>query len=166
VTADDLLARLRAVGDRLRRHARTPAPSGLTAPDAPSGERWDWGQVWAHLAEFIPYWLGQVRMALAADESAPTPFGRVKSDPDRVAAIERDRHRSVAELMDRLEGQLRDLGRSIESLSPKEWTRQVAHSTLGVMDMYSVFDEFLVGHLEQHAAQLDELAGITGEAGA
>jgi hypothetical protein len=163
VTTDDLLARLYAVADRLRTHARTPAPSGLTPPDPPTGERWDWGQVWAHLAEFIPYWMGQVRLALAAEEDPPMSFGRVKSDPDRVAAIERDRHRPVPELMDRLEGHLKDLVRSIESLSTEEWARRVAHPTLGVMDMHRVFDEFLVGHLEQHADQLDHLAGISSE---
>jgi hypothetical protein len=160
VTAPDLIARVHAVGDRLRAHARTSAPAGLTEPDAPSGERWDWGQVWAHLAEFIPYWMGQVRLALQAEGDPPTPFGRVKTDPDRVGAIERDRHRPVAELMDRLEGQLRELEQLIASLSPEQWGRRVAHSTLGIMDMGTAVDEFLVGHLEQHADQLDGLAGV------
>lgn len=166
MSTDVLLARLDAVGERLRTHASSPTPPGLTAPDPPTGERWDWGQVWAHLAEFIPYWRGQVRVALDAEENAPMPFGRVKSDPGRVAAIERDRHRPVAELMDRLERQLAELRRSIDSLSADQWSRRVSHSTLGVMDLATVFDEFLVGHLEQHAAQLDQLAGITREAGA
>jgi hypothetical protein len=163
VTTGDLLARLNAVAGRLRMHARSPAPSGLTAPDPPTGERWEWGQVWAHLAEFIPYWMGQVRLALAADEDPPLSFGRVKSDPDRVAAIERGRNRPVPELMDRLEAQLRELEQLIATLSPEEWVRLVAHPTLGIMDMHRGFDEFLVGHLEQHADQLDRLAGITPE---
>jgi hypothetical protein len=33
------------------------------------------------------------------------------------------------------------------------------HQTLGVVNMPHLVDEFLVGHLEQHAAQLDGLAG-------
>jgi hypothetical protein len=160
VTSGDLLVRLHAVGERLRTLARAPVPAGLTAADVPSGERWDWGQVWAHLAEFVPYWMGQVRMALDVEEDAPVPFGRVKSDPGRVAAIERDRHRPVAELMERLEGQLQELEDMIGSLSPEEWDRRVAHSTLGDMDMHSAFDEFLVGHLEQHADQLDGLTRV------
>jgi hypothetical protein len=165
VNADDLLARVDAVRARLREHGqRSPSP-GLTAPDHPTGERWDWGQVWAHLAEFIPYWMHQVRLALGAEEHPPRAFGRVKSDPQRVGAIERDRHRQAAELMDRLESQLVELDRMIESLSPKDWARRVSHSTLGEMDLREAVDEFLVGHLEQHADQLDELAGITGPAG-
>jgi hypothetical protein len=165
VNAGDLLARVGAVRARLREHARRPPSPGLTAPDPPSGERWDWGQVWAHLAEFIPYWMDQVRLALGAAGEAPMAFGRVKSDPERVAAIERDRHRPVAELMERLEGQLDDLDRMIESVSPKALSGKVAHSTLGVMDLREAVDEFLVGHLEQHADQLDELAGLTRQAG-
>ena len=42
---DDVLARLEA-------HAAGAAPAGLTEPDAGGTERWDAGQVWAHLAEF------------------------------------------------------------------------------------------------------------------
>jgi DinB superfamily len=161
--AATLLVRLEAVAGRLRRHAESAAPGGLTAPDPPTGERWDWGQVWAHLAEFLPYWMGQVRMALAASPEEQVPFGRTKADPERIAAIERDRHVPVRELIDRLEGQMDDLRALVGSLSAEDWSRSVSHSTLGLMDMERVFDEFLVGHLEQHAAQLDEL---TGEASA
>jgi hypothetical protein len=157
-----LRARLDRVAERLRRHAGSPTPEGLTAPDPPTGERWEWGQVWAHLGEFIPYWMDQVRMALEADPDVPPPFGRVKSDPGRIAAIERDRNRAAAELMDRLEGQMGELRAMIDGLSDEEWARRVAHPTLGVMGMPRVFDEFLVGHLEQHA---DQLEGLTGEVG-
>src|SRR5919198_752694 len=76
----------------------------LTSPDPPTGERWEWGQVWAHLSEFCPYWMGQVRLVLESPQSEdPMPFGRVKSDPARVAAIEADRGRPPAELMNLLE---------------------------------------------------------------
>jgi hypothetical protein len=154
-----LLGRLEVVAGRLRRHAESAAPGGLTAPDPPTGERWDWGQVWAHLAEFLPYWMGQVRMALAASPEEQVPFGRTKADPERIAAIERDRRVPVPQLLDRLERQMEDLRAMIESLTSVDWGRQVTHETLGIMDMPLVFDEFLVGHLEQHAAQLDELTG-------
>jgi hypothetical protein len=165
VTAPDFLRRLDAVHGRLRRHAELPPQPGLTAPDPPSGERWDWGQVWAHLAEFIPYWTDQVRLALAWKRGAPMAFGRVKSDPERVAAIERDRRRPVAELRARLDGHISDLRSMIETLPPEGWTLRVAHPTLGTMDMREVFEEFLVGHLEQHAAQLDGLTGDSGGRG-
>jgi hypothetical protein len=31
------------------------------------------------------------------------------------------------------------------------------------MEMPAIFREFLIGHLEAHAAQLDGLAGVEGE---
>jgi len=115
--------------------------------------------VWAHLGEFVPYWVGQVRAALATPASEVPPFGRVKSDPGRVGAIEADRGRPPQELFDRLRGQLVDLRVLFREMSPWDWARKVKHSTMGEMDMPKVADEFLVGHLEQHAAQLDGLAG-------
>jgi hypothetical protein len=92
---DELIGRLRSVERRLVEHAEAEdrgLPAGLTAPDPGGEERWEAGQVWAHVAEFPAYWLGQVRRVLAGGPD-PVPFGRVKTDPDRLAAIERDRRR-------------------------------------------------------------------------
>lgn len=155
--AEDLLARVDAVQARLERHAVSPPPAGLTDPDPPTGERWDWGQVWAHLGEFVPYWSAQVRVIVETEGQDPVPFGRTKKDPARVAAIEADRYRQPSELMSRLTGQLDELRALIRRLRAEDWRRRGAHSTLGVMDMPAVFREFLVGHLEAHAAQLDGL---------
>jgi hypothetical protein len=135
---------------------------GLTEPDPPSGERWDWGQVWAHLAEFVPYWCGEVRLIVRAGGTEPVPMGRVKTDPARVAAIEADRHRPPQELMVRLTGHLDDLRALMGSLTPEDWERRGLHSTLGIMTMSVIFEEFLVGHLEGHADQLD---GVRSQAG-
>jgi hypothetical protein len=154
---DELLARLDVVQARLDQHAASEPASGLTDPDHPTGERWDWGQVWAHLGEFVPYWSGEVRLIVGADGGAPVPFGRVKSDPARIAAIEADRHRPPGELMAHLAEHLHELRGLIRELRPADWERQGLHPTLGVMDMPAVFDDFLVGHLESHAAQLDGL---------
>lgn len=154
-----LLERLGAVLERLERLAVVEKPPGLTEPDPDTGERWEWGHVWAHLAEFIPYWLGEVHRILAAPpEEGPVAFGRVKTDPGRVAAIERDRGQPVAELADRMAGQVVELRRMIEELSPEAWRRRGLHQTLGEMDLPGIFEMFLVGHLEDHAAQLDALA--------
>lgn len=162
MSVDGLIARLGAVEQRLRDLAGMATPEGLTDPDPPTGERWDWGQVWAHLAEFVPYWLEQVRLALAWKGDQPIPFGRVKSDPGRVGAIERDRDRPVAELMDRLSGHVGELRAEIRNMPAEEWKRSVAHPTMGIMDLARVFDEFLVGHLEQHADQLESLPTRAG----
>jgi hypothetical protein len=155
--SENYLARLDAVQARLETHAASAAASGLTEPDPPSGERWDWGQVWAHSAEFVPYWIGQIRLIMQAEGTEPVPMGRVKMDAARVSAIEADRHRPPEELMTRLTGQLEELRALIREMDPEDWERRGLHSTLGVITMPEVFEEFLIGHLEGHADQLDGL---------
>ena len=157
--AEALLERLEAVRAHLERLAGEQRPAGaLTEADEPSGERWEWGQVWAHTAEFPAYWMARLREVLARpDTGEPPPFGRTSSDPDRIGAIERDRSTPVAQLLIGLRGDLDDLRDLLAELSAKDWERSVRHPTLGVLDMPRVFEEFLVGHLEGHARQLDGL---------
>ncbi len=155
----DFLRRLDVVEGRLALHAGDDlAHHGRTDADPGTGEQWQWGQVWAHLAEFIPYWLSQARAVIASYRSEPVPFGRVKSNPERIAAIERDRGVPVAELWSRLKGQIAELRELLRELPAGDWAARGVHQTLGVMDMAHLVDEFLIGHLEQHAAQLDGLA--------
>jgi hypothetical protein len=160
--ADELTLRLQYVVVRLEERAGAPPAPGLTEPDQPSGEQWEWGQVWAHLVEFIPYWIGQIAIVVAADGSEPVPFGRTRTDPGRIAAIERDRGRPAPEIWAQMRGQLADLWNLIDHLPEEAWAKRGFHPTLGVMDMPRIFDEFLVGHLEQHAAQLDGLVAGAG----
>ncbi len=154
-----LIARVDAVARRLEQLAPLPAPAGLTEPDQPSGERWEWGQVWAHVAEFPEYWLDQIEAAFATPGEGSVPFGRTRADPDRVAAIERDRRTPPADLMARIEPQLAQLRGAIIGFTPEQWSgRRFAHPTLGDLDLSAVMEDFLVGHLEAHADQLDGLA--------
>jgi len=154
---DAFVTRLEYVAMRLQQHAAAQPSSGLTDPDEPSGEQWEWGQVWAHLAEFVPYWISQMRLIVEASGGGPVPFGRTKTDPERVDAIARDRNRPAAELWSRLQGQLGDLRKFLEELPAEAWTKRGEHPTLGAMDLPRIVDAFLVGHLEDHATQLDGL---------
>lgn len=156
----DFLERLSAVEKRLDERAAAGAVGGLTDPDEKTGEQWEAGQVWAHLAEFLPFWIAQARNVLNAWTGPdPIPFGRVKTDPERVAAVERDRATDIAELHARLTdgiGRTRDF---IASVPDSAWNRVLgAHQTLGVMPLTKIVDEFMVGHLEEHATQLDSLS--------
>jgi len=157
-SAAEFLARLDAVERRLATHATLQPPDGLTDPDPGSGEQWDAGQVWAHLAEFIPYWMDEIRMLLSAREAVPASFGRVKSDPNRIAAIERARHEPPAVLMGQLRAAIVDLRDLLNTLGSQDWSAHGRHPTLGIMNVERIVDEFLVEHLEQHAAQLDNLS--------
>jgi hypothetical protein len=158
--SDGFLARLDAVEQRLAQHAAHDAAAHAdrrTDADPGTGEQWEWGQVWAHLAEFIPYWVDQARLVIDSYDGEPVPFGRVKSNPERVAAIERDRRTSVESLWQRTRTDVGDLRAFLRELPDAAWAARGQHQTLGVMPLPHIVDEFMVGHLEQHAAQLDGL---------
>jgi len=152
--APGFAARVDAVVMRLDGHARRRA-AGLTAADPRTGERWDQGQVWAHLAEFIPYWIVEVGTILAADE--PPGFGRTAADRHRLGEIERRRQEAPAALMRTVRQESMALRDLLLRLEPDAWERRGIHPTLGPMTVTQIVEDFLVGHLEQHAAQLDGL---------
>jgi hypothetical protein len=150
--------RLDAVRERLGALAKRDAPRGaLTAPDPPTGERWEAGQVWAHLAEFIPYWLGEMDLVIEGSATDAVAFGRTKTDPGRIAAVERDRRTDRALLWDRTADDIARLRAFLLGLSASEWEARGLHPTRGEMNVPAILDEFLVGHLEQHAVQLESL---------
>ena len=155
-TIDGLIERLERAEKRLAAHAAAP-PDGLTDPDPRTGEQWDAGQAWAHLAEFVPYWRGQVERVLEPGAIRPVSFGRVVTDPGRLAAIEGGRHEPPAEQMARLRDALADLRRYLGTLSPDDLAVEGTHPTLGAMAVGTIVERFLCAHLEDHADQLDRL---------
>ena len=155
-----LIARMADVERRLAEHAAGPIPAGLSEPDPGGEERWEAGQVWAHLAEFPSYWMNQIRAILAKRDSGvpePIPFGRVKTDPGRVGAIERDRHESPAALMRRVRDSLAWVGEELRAMPDDAWEARGRHPTLGEMTVRPIAERFIVTHLEEHADQLDSL---------
>ena len=154
---DELIARLADAERRLGEHASRPLPPGLTEPDPGGEERWEAGQVWAHLAEFPAYWLAQAQRVVALPTNEPVPFGRVKTDAERVAAIERDRHTDPAALLDRVRAQLAEVTAAARSLPPEAWALRGIHPVRGEMTVEQIIERFIVGHLEEHADQLDGL---------
>jgi hypothetical protein len=151
---------LTLVEARLRGHARAGLPGGLTEPDPGGEERWDAGQVWAHLAEFVPFWQEQVRRIVDGYRGAAVPFGRTKEDPQRNEVIERDRNVPVDVLLRRITDQIGDFGGFLDGLPADAWKARGLHSRLGEMTMPQIMERFLVGHLEEHADQLDRLAEL------
>ncbi len=84
------------------------------------------------------YWIEQARKVIDAHSPDTVPFGRVKSDAGRIAAIERDRTDS-------------------QERTAADWLARGQHQARGVMDLAGIVDEFMVGHLEEHADQLHDL---------
>ena len=157
---DTLIARLGAAEARLAAHAAAERP-GLTRADIATGERWEAGQVWAHLAEFPGFWIGQVRALLAArvaGEPEPIPFGRTRTDPGRLAAIEARRRDDPLALLRDVDARIAAAASLCRSLTREDWQTCGLHPVIGAMSVATIVERFLVAHLEEHAAQLDELA--------
>lgn len=155
----ELLERLDAVEERLAARASLDVRAdALTDAEPGSGERWDAGQVWAHLAEFVPYWIDQLSAVAAAGTEDAIAFGRTRTDPGRIGAIARDRDQPLQVLWSDTHSDIEHLRRFIETLDEGAWSARGLHPTLGVMSMDRMLEQFLVGHLEEHADQLDLIA--------
>ena len=157
--AEGFLERLEVARAHVERLAEATPPAGaLTDADEPTGEQWEWGQVWGHIAEFPAYWTARLREVFAQPASAdPVPFGRSRTDPVRLAAIEEGRGLSADQVIVPLRGDLDDVRDLLADMSAADWERHVHHQVLGEMDMPRALEVFLVGHLEEHAAQLEGL---------
>lgn len=134
----------------------------------PLGERFgtepeaSWGpaETLAHVAEMLPFWLGEVERILdGAAAGEPVPFGRVADDPLRLGVIERDRSLPPRELFGRVEtGASRVLSRLAE-LDEAEGGRRGLHPRLGEMTVAEILERFVVDHADEHVRQLDAALG-------
>lgn len=154
----DFLGRLEAIEARIAEHARREAPDGLTDPDPDTDERWEAAQVWAHMAEFVGYWHEQMETVVADYDGRPVPFGRVKTDPGRIAAIEVGRREPLPVLVGRVRASIAELRAFLGRLTAPEWGAVGQHQTKGDMDVEAMVGDFIVRHLEEHLDQLDGLA--------
>lgn len=155
-----LVARMQTAEARLAAHAAAERP-GLTRADEATGERWERGQVFAHLAEFPTYWVGQIRAILAArqaGEPEPIPFGRMKTDPGRLGPIEARREEDPMGLLRDVDAGISAASGLCRSMTADDWQTCGLHPRLGSMTVAQIVATFLVDHLEEHATQLDELA--------
>lgn len=153
---DGYRRRLRASLELLR--SLPVAGRGSPGPaDPETGESWDRGNVLAHTAELVPFWCAQVRQLLAG----ATVFGRGESGSAlRREAIDDWSGRDEPELRRGIETGVEDLLRLLDELGPGDLDRRVTYrapSGEREVDLRFPIDELLVGHLEAHLRQLQEL---------
>jgi hypothetical protein len=118
----------------------------------------DWGpkEVLAHVAEMVPYWLGQIEALLAARADG-APFGRVATDPERIHRIGRDRELPAGELFDRIDRAVVDAASLRSRLDSAAMARRGTHPRLGEMTIEGIVERFIVSHLGEHVRQLEEI---------
>lgn len=152
----DPVVRLRAAAARLRATAFAAGERSLTPPDPQTGERWDRGQILSHCAEMIPYWVDEVERLVAA--GGDRPFGRVRTDPERLARIAAHRADDLHQLLGEIDGGVDVVESLLGRLGPADLALVGHHPTLGPMTVDRIVQELLVAHLEEHADQLGQLA--------
>ena len=157
IHGSDVVDRLDEVEQRLAEHSAGEKPGGLTEPDEGGTERWEAGQVWGHVAEFVPYWHEQLEIVIGGYDGTPVPFGRTRSDPARAAAIELGRNEDITDQMARTREALERLRRYVKPLTAAEWSAVGMHPVRGEMTARQILEFFELDHLEEHADQLDGL---------
>ena len=151
------LDELKRAKTRLCELASMPTTPNLTSPDPKTNERWDIGQIWAHLAEFGCYWLPQLQKITSTPPEIVEDFGRTKRDPNRIAMIESRRHIARSEHLATIIQDMDRLADELAKLTPEGWACRGRHETLGEMTVDQLHHEFAIGHYHEHIAQLEEI---------
>lgn len=125
-----------------------------TEPEASWGPR----EVLAHVEEMLPFWLGELeRVVDPATAPGPVGFGRIADDVARISIIERDRTLPLGVLFARIDRGLADWSDRLATLSEAESARVGVHPRLGEMAAATILERFVLGHAEDHVAQLESV---------
>ena len=87
------------------------------------------------------------------------PFGRTADDPLRLGVIDRDRSLPLRVLFARIDAGLGGWAERLATLTPGERERIGVHPRLGEMPAPAILERFVLGHAEDHVAQLTDILG-------
>ncbi len=166
MTDDSVTARIDAVRGRLdatqeRVLAGDPWPLAARFDHAPEAS-WGPPEILAHLVEMVPFWHRELeRVAGAVPDAPPTDFGRIATDAERLAEIERLRTLPPVELYRLLDDALTAFADRWAGWSDVARSRTGVHPTRGELTVEAGVDRFILGHMTEHA---DQLEGIVSEA--
>lgn len=162
------MAALDDLADRIDHAAEAMIELG---PQLAAGEPWpaadvvgpgpesSWGprEVLAHVAEMLPFWMGEIELILDAGGGVEPPaFGRLEADEVRVAIITRDRAFPARELLGRVEAEGRRVARRLRALGDEDAELIGRHTTRGDMSVRDIAERLIVSHIEGHVTQLRE----------
>jgi hypothetical protein len=159
--AQDLIRRLADVAERLEVLATQPGRHGLTAPDKATGERWDEGQVWAHMAEFPHFWLGEAHRLLKSGRAELLEFGRGDTSRIRLEGIRSRRYiKPIVLFRQQIRPSIREVQIFLENRRAEELQIEGLHVEDGVMSILRLIEDYVVDHLEEHAEQVDSIETV------
>jgi uncharacterized damage-inducible protein DinB len=143
--------RLESVDEQLTALLRQPAVERRLRT-AEGETDWSAMQVLGHMVEMIPYWMDRCRFLIGAAE--PPTFGRAVDAPERLAGVERGASGNLDELLPMLHEQVQAATRAIRQMSMAERGRKGYHVRWGEMTVADMVEVFIVGHAEEHLAQI------------
>jgi hypothetical protein len=132
-------------------------PGSTGPPDEATGERWDRTNVLGHLAEMLPYWTSQTSAVIGgAAEMGRGEAGYAR----RREGIQSGRRVGEKELRARIQAGVEELLLLLAEMRDEDLDRPVLYRPRQgdkQADVRYVLEELLVGHLEAHLRQLEEL---------
>lgn len=126
-----------------------------TTPEA----YWYPPEVLGHVAEFVDRWAGVVDGCLAAPAGAPFEFG---SSPSRLEGIDRFRRLPLAELYGLIEARVTAFRIRLAGLGDADLAVVGRHQVKGETTVGALIEESILGHMEGHARQIEELLAAAG----
>ena len=120
---------------------------------APGQNEWSAMQTLGHVTEMIPYWLNHCRVLIAAT-GAPLRFGRTPGSPERLAGVAHGATADPEVLLARLGEEVRSGAGTIRKLSEAERGKRGISGERGEITVGEVIESFIVGHAEEHLAQV------------
>jgi hypothetical protein len=165
-----------AMDDLAGRLERAAVEMVALGPAIEAGEPWpladvygpgpesEWGprEVLAHVAEMLPFWMGEIERIVDAGARAggePPAFGRLEDDPLRVQVIGRDRAFPARELLGRIDVEAGRVARRLRAIGDGDGSLLGRHVTRGDLSIADIAERLIVAHLEGHVAQLRETVG-------
>jgi hypothetical protein len=155
------LARLEALRPAVE--AGDPWPLSAVFDHTPEAS-WGPPELLAHLAEMVPYWHTGLEQIATGGEPEPVAFGRIATDAGRLDNIRRERNRPSGELFDAIAESLGAFVTDWDRWSPTERARIGLHPSRGEISVGEGAERFIAGHLDDHAAQLETILGVTSTA--
>jgi len=159
--SDEAIARLAAARDAfasLRPRVTRSGPWALAA-DFGTGPEASWGprEVLTHIAEMLPFWLGEMERVIEAGRTRGDafPFGRAAGDTMRLGILERDRSLPLRELFDRVDSGLDRWLTRIPTVTDAEARARGAHPRDGDVPAGWIRDRYVIRHIDEHIVQLE-----------
>jgi hypothetical protein len=129
-----------------------------TEPEASWGPR----EVLAHVAEMLPFWLGELERVVDGDGTAAVPFGRIADDASRIGLIARDRSLPLRVLFARIDAGLGAWLDRLPRLTDADRASVGLHPRLGEMPVGAMAERFVIGHAQEHVVQLGSILDAAG----